>query len=181
MDVFTIGESFFKRLHICHVRGEAQFDLTIVSRKQDISRLGHKSLADLPTYRCADWNVLQIGICRRKPPSLRAHKAVAGVHAARAGIDLRLQCVGVGRFQLGKMPPFQHLFSDRCSFWIAAQFLQCRMVGRVGAAFSFLPAFEAHLVEENFTQLLGRTDCELFSSGLVNLLLERGGLGCEFL
>ena len=53
------------------------------------------------------------------------------------------------------MPPFEHLFGNRLCSLILREVFEHGLIGRIGAALSFLAAFETHLVEQDFTELLG--------------------------
>ena len=170
MDVLALLERVAQLWHIGDMRGQAQFDLAVIGGQQHIPRLGHERLADLPPDGGADGDVLQVGIGRGQPPGLRAHQAIAGMHAPRLVVDLRLQRIGIGGFQLGQLAPFQHLAGHLHALRI--QFFQHALIGAVLAGLALLAAFVAHLVEQDIAQLLGAADGKLLARQRVDLRLQ---------
>ena len=99
MDVLAIGERFLERVDLGHMRSKSQFDLAVVGGEQDIAAFRHKGFANGATDFGADRDVLQVWVGRGKPTGLSSDEAVAGMDPACLRIDLRLQSVGVGRFE----------------------------------------------------------------------------------
>src|SRR6185369_9837923 len=112
----------------------------------------------------------QIWVVRRQPPRLRAGETEACMDPPRLGIDLRLQCVGVGVLELGQLAPVEH---ERRAFdALAGEPLQLIHVGRILTAFALSPALEAEPAVENLAQLLGRADRERSARRFVDSLLQ---------
>src|SRR3546814_14664973 len=65
-------------------------------------------------------------------------------------VDLVLERVGIGRFELGKLPPVQHLARDRRA--LGLQLLQYGDVGRIGAGLALPAALVTHVVEQDRAQ-----------------------------
>src|SRR3546814_13119720 len=61
VNVLAIGERLLQRGHVRHVRGQAQFDLAIVRRQDDIARLRDEGVAALAAPFGAERAVLEIG------------------------------------------------------------------------------------------------------------------------
>ncbi len=99
------------------------------------------------------------------------------MHSLRLGVDLRLQRVGIGRFQLRQLPPVEHQLGHRHAF--AREPLQLGDIGRILATFSLAPALQTQPVEQHRAQLLRRSDRERTLGGLVHLPLQLGDLGRE--
>ena len=178
MDVVAIGEGSAQRRHVGDVRGEAQLDLRIVGREDDVARLGHEGVADLAARFGTDRNVLQVGIGRGEPPGLRAGEAVAGVDATGMRVDLRLQRIGIGRLELGELAPVEHLEHHLAAgrILVGGDPLQLVDVGGIDAGLALAAALDPHLVEQHVAQLLGAADGELEPGDRVDLFLQRGDL-----
>src|SRR3546814_1988437 len=94
-------------------RAEPQLDLRIIGGDDDVARFRHEGVADLAADLGADRDVLEVRVGRTQPPGLRAGERIAGVDAPRAGIDLRLQRIGISALELAELAPVEHLFRDR--------------------------------------------------------------------
>jgi hypothetical protein len=90
------------------VGGEAKLDLAVVGREDDIAGLGDEGVADAAADLGSDRDVLEVGVGRGEAAGLGARQRVAGVDPAGFLVDLLLQRVGVGRFELGELAPFEH-------------------------------------------------------------------------
>ncbi len=64
MNVLAREEGFAQRGHIGDMRGQAQFDLAIVRRQDDVAGFGDEGVAYLAADFGADRYVLEIGIGR---------------------------------------------------------------------------------------------------------------------
>ena len=90
-----------------HMGEHAQLDLAVVGADQRLARLSHEGLADLAALRRAHRNVLQVRILRGEAARRGRGQYVARMHAARVGVDIGGQRVGIGTFELGELPPVQ--------------------------------------------------------------------------
>ncbi len=90
--------------------------------------------------------------------------------AAGRRVDLLLQRVGVGRLELRKLAPLQYLARDRHA--VAFEPFELALVGRPVARLALASAFQAHLVEQYFAELLGAADRKGLSGESVNLALH---------
>ena len=176
MDVLARRERLLERWHVGHMRRQPQFDLAVIGREQHVAGLGDERIADLAAEFGADRDVLQVGIGRTQPPGLRADQAVAGVDAPRRWIDRRLQRLGICRFELRQLTPFEHLAGHLRS--LRGEPLEDPDVGRILAALAFAPALVAQLVEQDIAKLLGAADGERLACQRVDLGLQPGdGVG----
>ena len=147
---------------------DAQLDLRVVGRDQEVAVLGHEGLADLAALLGADRDVLQVGVVGGQAAGRGGGQAVAGVDAAGVGVDLLDQRVGVGAGQLLQLAPVE----DHARQLVAGQrqLLQHLDAGGVGAGLGLAAgAAEAQLVEQHFAQLLGRAEVEAAAGELVGL------------
>ena len=173
-----LAEGFLQLRHVGHVRGQPKLDLAIVGAHQHMAGLGDEGVADLPADLGADRDVLQIGLGRGQPPGLRARQAVAGVDPPGLAVDLRLQRVGVGRFELGQLAPVEH--QPRHSHALAGEPLQLVDVGRILAALALAPALAGRAGRTApAPSCCGEPMVNGPSRRFVDALLERGDLGRE--
>ena len=98
--------------------------------------------------------------------------------AAGRCIDLLLQRVGIGRFELGELAPFQNLARDRHA--VAFEPLQLILVGRPVARLALAPPFQPQLVEQDFAELFGAADREGLAREGVDFALDAQHFGREF-
>ena len=100
------------------------------------------------------------------------------MNAAGVGVDRLLQRVGVGGFQLGNLPPVQHLGCQLRRLWLAVlqrgDVFQNVSPGGIGPGLAFFAAGHAHAVKEHLAQLLGAADVELLPGNFLNLILILG-------
>ena len=94
---------------------------------------------------------------------------------AAVGVDDQRQRVEVGLGQLGQLAPALDLGDDLV---LGADRLEHAGVGRVAGLAAPL-ARQAELAEQDLLQLLGRAERELLAGELVDLGLERVGLGLD--
>ncbi len=172
MNILALFERVLERGHVGHVRGQTQFDLAIVRRQDDIAGFGDEGMADLPADLGADRDILQIGIGRGQAAGLGAGQRVAGMNPAGVAVNLLLQRVGIGRFELGKLAPFQHQPANGRAFRL--ELLQHGDVGGVGAALALLSPFEAHFIEQHDAQLLRGSDGEGMAGEFVDFGFKAG-------
>ena len=153
-----------------------QFDLAIVGR-DELAPFGRDEGApDLAPLLGADRNVLQVGLRRRQAPGRRRGERVGRVDAAGRGIDEARQRVGVGRLELGDLPPFEH--ARRQLMALGGEVLEHARGGRPGAGRRLLAAGQAHLAEQNVAELFRRAGIEGRADDLADLVLEpRHALG----
>ena len=133
-----------------------------------------KARADLAALRGADRDVLQVRLGRGQPAGRGRGQRIGGVDAPGLGMDVAGQRVGVGRFQLGQLPPVDDLARQLVAF--GGEVLQ-HLRGRSTTApvLVLRAAGQAHLAEQDVAELLGRADVEALAGQLVDLVLERRG------
>src|SRR3546814_10239750 len=71
--------------------------------------------------------------------------------ASGRGVDLLLQRIGIGRFQLRKLAPFEDFARDRHA--VAFEAFELVLVGRPVARLALAPALETELVEQYLPEL----------------------------
>ena len=110
-----------------------------------------------------------------KPPRRRRGQRVAGVNAA-ALVDVRRQRVGVGRLQLGQLPPFDHGVDEAArvvgQFFVGGEIIEQTGARFPLAGFGFLAARKFQIVEQEFAELLGRRQIELVAGELIDFFFE---------
>ena len=95
---------------------------------------------------------MQVGIGRGEAAGVGAGLHIGGMDAARFGVDVVLKRVGVGRFELGQLPPVEDA---------GGQVVFRREVfedvggGRILAGLALLAARKRHFVKEDFADLCG--------------------------
>ena len=93
-------------------------------------------------------------------------------------IDVAGQRVGIGRLQLGDLPPFDD--PARQLVALLGEVLEGGGRGRPLARRGLLAAGQLHLSEQDVPELLGRADIERLAGELMDLGLEPGGALGEF-
>ena len=169
VNVDAVLKRLLKLGDIGDMRQYPQLDLGIVKRDQRLARLCDKCLADAPPFFGPDRDVLQVRIGRGQPPGRRPRDGIGRMHTARVGVDVILQRVSIGRFQLGHLSPVQH---PRGQVMFCREVLKHIGTGGIGPRLAFLAAFQPHLVEQDFPQLLGRADVEFAPGELIDLVLK---------
>ena len=96
------------------------------------------------------------------------------MHAARFGVDMILQRVGIGGFELAQLAPIQHPLGQVMN---GGQIFQNIRAGGVSARFTFLAPLIAQLVKHNLAQLLWTAQIKAFTRHIVNFGLKT----CHFL
>src|SRR5204862_5110998 len=177
VDVLARLERRPQRRNVADMGGEAKLDLAVVGGEHDVAGLGDEGVADAPADLRAYGDIHQVRVGRGQPPGLRARQAVAGVDPSRVAVDLLLQRVGVGGFELGQLAPFEHEPGDRHA--LALQPLELVLVGRIDSRLALAAAGEPHLVEQDVAELLGRADGELAAGLAADPLLQSGDLDVE--
>ena len=173
MDVEPVGEGLLKLADIGDMGEDAQLDLGVVEGEQRLALGGDEGLADAAAFLGADGDVLQVRVGRGEAAGAGAGLDVGGVDAAGIGVDVILQRVGVGGFQLGELAPVEDAGGELVH---GGEVFEHVGAGGIGAGLALLAAFERHLVEEDFAELLRRADVELAACQRVDLLLELGHL-----
>ena len=153
---------------------QAELDLRVIGREQDVARLGDEGGADAASKFGADGNILEIRIGGRKTAGGGSSLAEGSVQASGGGIDERGQRVDVGGLQLGELAVVEDHAGDGMLFGEIFQH-----VDSSGNCAS-LPVFEGfgeiQLIEENVAELARRGDVEFGAGDFVNI----SGLGSDF-
>ena len=178
MDVDAVLERLAQRGHLGDFRQQPQLDLRIVGRHQLHAGRGDECLADLAAFLGAHRNVLQIRIGRRQPPGRGGGERVGRVHAVRGRVDVSRQRLGIGRAQLGDLPPVENLARQRVTG--LGQFLEFARAGRPLAGFGLGAAGQRHLAEQYVAQLFRRSGIERLAGQRLDFLFQRALLLGEF-
>ena len=152
MDVVAILERLFQRRNIGDMGQNAQLNLAVIQRHDLLAGFRHESLPDPPPLITPHRDILQVGVGRGQPPGDRPGDGIAGVNPPGIGVDMILQGVGIGRFQLGQLPPVEH---PSRQFMFGGQILQNIGTRRIGPGLALFTAGQGHLVEQYLAQLLG--------------------------
>ena len=172
MDVDAVGEGLTELRDVGDVGEHAQLDLAVVGRDDLVARLGDEGGADLAPRLGADRDVLQVRFRRGQPAGRRRGERVAGVHPAGLRVHVGLERVGVGRFQLRELAPFEQQLRQRVPF--RRQILEHVRAGRPLPGRGLAGAGQAHLAEQHVADLLRRAGRELLAGDLLDLGLEPG-------
>ena len=78
----------------------------VVGRDELGARRRDEGGADLAALLGADRDVLQVRLGGGEPARRRRRQRIGGVHPAGLRVHIARQRVGIGRFQLGELPPF---------------------------------------------------------------------------
>ena len=100
VDVEAFGEGVAQLRDVGDVGKHPELDLAVIGRHQAGARRRHEGGADAPPFLRAHRNVLQIGLDRGKAAGRGRGQCVAGMDAARGGVDMVGQRVGIGRLSL---------------------------------------------------------------------------------
>ena len=151
VDVPVLGEGPQQALVPGEVRHDAQLDLRVVGRDQQVILRGHESLPDPPSLGRANRDVLEIRVGRRKPAGRGDGLVIGRVDAAGARVHLRGQLLGIGRAQLRETPVVE---DDARQLVIRRQLLE-HVLGRRGLPLGRAPLDrQAELPEQDLLQLL---------------------------
>ena len=159
-----------QRRNVGDMGEDAQFDLAVVGRDELRALRRDEGAADLAPLLGADRDVLQVRLGRGQPPRRRRGQRIGGVHAAGRRIDEARQRVGVGRFQLGDLPPFEDAAREFLA--LLGEVVEHARGGRPGAGRGLLAAGQAHLAEQDVAELLRRAEVERRADDLEDLVLE---------
>ncbi len=170
MDVLALVKCPEQRGVFRQVRHDPQFDLRIIGRDEDVIGRRDEGLANAAALRGAHRDVLQVGIVRREPPGDGRSLGERGVHAARARIDHLRQLVRVRRLELRHRTMFEQ---DLGQWIVGRQLLQHFLVGGRLSGRGLLDHRQVHPLEQDFSQLLRRSEVERLPRELVRLLLQR--------
>ena len=171
VDIAALRIDALQGFDIGDVRDQPQLDLVIVGRHDDMARRRHEGMADAPAHLGADGDILQVGIVGRQPAGGGGGEVEIGVDPVGLRVDLRLQRIGVGGFELGMLAPVQHLLGDRRALF--GQPFQFAGIGGPGTGLAALLArLQAHPVEQYLAQLLGAADGEFGAGQREDLALQ---------
>ena len=170
MNVETVGESLAQGGHIGDVRKKAKLDLGIIGRDEAAPFRGHKGATDAASFFGTDGDVLQIGLVRRQSSRGRRTKRIRRMHAPRGGIDVSGKRIGIGRFELGELTPFENGFRQVVTE--ACEFLENVGIRRPRAGLGAPSAGKREFAEQDIAQLLGRSQIEFLARVLAALFFE---------
>ena len=154
---------------------QPQLDLRIVRRHQLVAGRRDEGAADLAAVLGAHRDVLQVRLVRRQPSGGGRRQRVGRVHAMGLRIDVGRQRVGIGRFQLRDLAPFQNLLREIVA--LLGEIVEHLRRGRPRAGLGLGAAGQAHLAEEDVADLLGAADIDRLARDLLDFGLDpRGGL-----
>ncbi len=174
VDVFAIPEGLPHAFDPGHIGEDAQLDLAIVERDQSSALGRHESLADAAALFAAHRDVLQVRIGRGEAAGIGPGLQVGGMHPAGLGVDMGLERVGIGRFQLRELAPVEHAGGQVMA--LGGEVFEHVGAGGIGAGLALLAALQPHLVKQDFAKLLGAANIEALARQLMNLRLEPGHL-----
>ena len=109
VDVDALREGLLQLRDVGDVGQEPQLDLAVIGRDDLVPGRRHEGRADLAAGLRADRDVLQVRIRRGEAPGRRRGEREGGVDALRLRVHVLLEGVGVGRFQLRELAPFEDL------------------------------------------------------------------------
>ena len=135
--------------------------------------VGHEGAPDLAAFLGADRDVLQVGLGRRQPAGGGRGERVAGVHAVGLRIDVARQRIGVGRVELGDLPPVEDLPRQRVA--LLGQLLERARAGRPLAGLGLGAARQPELAEQDVAELLGAAGIERLAGERLDFGLEPAG------
>ena len=102
------------------------------------------------------------------------------MHPPGLRVDMVLQRIRVGGFELGELPPIQNPRGQRGTLRMAVfqrgDILQHIGTCRIGTCLALLPAGHAHLIEQHLAQLLGAAHVEGAACQRLDLVLQPGHL-----
>ena len=151
------------------VRHDAQLDLRVVRRNQDMAWRRHEGLPDAASFRRADRDVLQVRVGRGQASCRRDGLVIRRVDAAGARIDLFRQLVRVRGAQFRESAVLQ---DDARQFELVRQLLE-HVFGRRRLARGRLALHgQSKLAEQHFLQLLGGLEVEGLRRRCVRTLFE---------
>ena len=170
MNVEPVGEGLAQRRRVGHMGEHAKLDLAVVGRDQPLALVGDEGLADGAAFARAHRDVLQIRLERGEPARGGGGERVGGVHAARLGVDIGGQCVGIGALELGEQAPVEDFARQLVA--LGGKLLERARIRAPGAGLGAPPSGQAHLVEQDLAELLRRADIEILAGKLPDLVFE---------
>ena len=156
-------------LVFAQMRHDAQLNLAVVGARNAPAFGCHEGLSHPSSLGGADRDILQIRVVAGQATRHRDGLSVMRVHASGAGMRHPRQFVGVGAFEFGESPVLQDLGGQGV---VLRQFFQHFFVRARCSSRCFFYHRQAELLEENFSNLLGRTQVERFAGNLLGFLLE---------
>ena len=100
VNIEALAEGFYHRFIARKMSHDAQFDLTIVGRKEETTRFGDETFAYFLTIIIAHGDILQVGIARRKASCGRDRLVKGCMDMTRSGIDEFGKCLDIRAEQL---------------------------------------------------------------------------------
>ena len=146
---------------------QPQFNLAVVRIQQNASFLCHKELSHIPSQFCPHRNILEIGFRGGNAPC-------PGFRLFENRVDTSVcshcfqKAVYIGGFQLGILPPFQHI---RHNGKFTAEFFQNLRIGGI-AGLGLFPVGQLHFLKQDIAQLLRRADIKRMAGFIVDHLLH---------
>ena len=152
MNVDSGVEGFAHGLVPAEVRKDSQFNLRVVSADQRPLRIrGLKRSTHLASFRCADRDVLQVGVAGAESSGGGHCLVKGGMNATGLRGDQFGECVEVGALQFDQVSTFEDLFGQRM---LCRQFLEDFLVC-AGTGLSFADDGQFEFGEQDLPQLFG--------------------------
>ena len=170
VDVEPVGEGLAQRRRVGHMGEHAKLDLAVVRRDQPLALVGYEGLANGAALARPHRDVLQIRLERGEPARGGGGERVGGVHAARLGVDIGGQCVGIGALELCEQAPIEDFARQLVA--LGGKLLERARIRAPGAGLGAPPSGQAHLVEQDLAELLRRADIEVLAGKLPDLVFE---------
>ena len=160
MHVLPMAERLQKQLVARNAGQDPQLYLRIIAAHQPVKAIpGHKDAADLFALLCTRRDVLQIGVCARKPACNRHRLLKMRVDAPCLRVDQGTQAVQIGALQLGQLAVLQNGCHQRMP---ALQRLQYLGIGRI-ACLGLFDNGQLQMLKQHHAQLLGRFQVKLLA------------------
>ena len=152
VNILPLAEGLFQCVDPRDMGQDAQFDLGIVQGYQNLALVSHEGFSDTAPIFRPHRNVLQVRIGRGQAPGIGARDDIGGVHPPRLAVDVILQRVGIGRFQLLDLAVIQHAGGKIMGGGEVFQHLgRCRPLAGLG----LFAARKPHLFEQDLAHLRG--------------------------
>ena len=151
------------------VRHNAQLDLRVVRRDNDVIFRRDKRLANTAPFFVTHRNVLQVWIGRRQTAGGGDRLMIGGMHAARFGVNHQRQLIGIGRLQLRQPTILQNHFRQRI---IERQLFQHLFRGGRRTARRLLQRLDTLFFKQDRLQLFGGGEIKRFPGDLMCPLLQ---------
>ncbi|MBA7476206.1 hypothetical protein ES707_11588 [subsurface metagenome] len=170
MNVEAVLESLPELRDVGDLGQQAQFDLRIVGRHQLVAGRGDEGAANLAAVFGAHGDVLQVRLVRRQPARGGRRQRVGRVHAMGLRMHVIRQRIGIGRFQLGNLPPFQNLLREVVA--LLGEVIEHLCRGRPCAGLGLGAAGKSHLAEDDVAELLRAADIDRLAGELLDFGLD---------